>query len=343
MSLQTTSPSLTYPAFWRIPGGGDLLFTIRTGYSGNGEYQLLRWNNESDSWNDVHVAVGTNTSGGFQPLIDNSFEGAHRPNVNAYLNDLAFDSKGRLHLTWTWRTGSDGALGFRDYQTNHDLMYARSDDQGVTWKDADGRVYGRAGTHDIDEANAKPVIRLPEGSSFINQSSTAIGPDGTYYLATYWAPLAGVDNHLRQYMLVEYDGRQWKTHQIGNRELENDNQRVPETKLKVFRMSRPVVSVDTDNRVLVVFSDYQRGGGITLAYSESPDRDNWKFVELTHEKMGRWEPRTDPVRWREDGIISLYYEPEGTTSQLMGAGVYEWDPRRYFHSGRSKGQERVIP
>jgi hypothetical protein len=133
-------------------------------------------------------------------------------------------------------------------------------------------------------------------------------------------------------MLVEFDGKRWAAHQIGEREAENDNKRVPETQLKVFRMSRPVVLVDDGNRVIVLFSDYQRGGGITVAYSRSRARDDWQFVQLNEQKLGRWEPRYDPVRWQRDGIVSLYFEPEGTDSQLQECSVFEWDARGYFES-----------
>jgi hypothetical protein len=330
--LQATNRSVTYPEFWLIPNSGDLLLTFRTGSSGRGEYQLVRWDDKSNAWSKVHVAVGTKASGGEQPFIDDKFEGDDKPNVNAYLNDLAFGHDGRLQLTWSWRTGGDGRFGFRDYQTNHNVLYAYSDDQGKTWKNVEGQTYERDGAHDIDEANVVPVIPLPEGSSIVNQSHSTVAPDGTYYLATYWAPLAGEGNHLRQYMLVEFDGKDWKTHQIGLRNPENENMRIAEPELKVFRMSRPLVLVDGDNRMLVIFSDHQRGGGITAAYSESPLRNDWKFIELNHQKMGRWEPRYDPVRWQGDGIVSLYYEPEGIESQLMASGVFEWDARRYFSS-----------
>ena len=36
-----------YPEFFNIPGSGDLLFLFRTGYSGNGDWQLFRWQNSA--------------------------------------------------------------------------------------------------------------------------------------------------------------------------------------------------------------------------------------------------------------------------------------------------------
>jgi hypothetical protein len=95
--------------------------------------------------------------------------------VNAYHNGLVYDSTGRLHVSWTWRTGGDSTTGFTDYQSNHNVMYAYSENDGVDWRLANGTLLSRNTVHDIDEANATPVINLPDGSSIINQSSTAVG------------------------------------------------------------------------------------------------------------------------------------------------------------------------
>jgi hypothetical protein len=241
-----------------------------------------------------------------------------------------FDESGRIHVTWTWRTGADSPSGLGDFQSNHNIMYAYSDDLGRSWYRPDRRLYERNGRHDIDENNAVPVVVVPEGSSMMNQSSATTGPDGHYYLANYWAPHAERGNHLREYILVEFDGDSWRSHQITSRKSENDNARIPESRLKKFRMSRPVVLVDADNRVLVVFCDYQRGGGVTVAYSEDSACDKWEFIDLTTENMGLWEPMYDPERWKSDGTLSLYYQPCGLGPRASDVSVLEWDARRYF-------------
>jgi hypothetical protein len=277
--LQNDTHAITYPQFWNIPNTGDLLFTYRVGSAGNGEWQLARWGNAASAWSSIHTAIAP-SDGRPQPWIDNDYSGDNRPNANAYHNGLVFDNTDRIHVTWTWRTGSDSPSGWGDFQSNHNIMYAYSDDLGRSWHHADGRLYERNGQHDIDENNAEPVVIVPEGSSMMNQSSATIGPDGHYYLANYWAPLSAEGNHVRQYMLVEYDGAAWRVHQVTNRHQENGNARIPELRLRKFRMSRPIVLIGPENRVLVVFSDYQRGGGVTVAYSEDAARMQWKFLDL---------------------------------------------------------------
>lgn len=330
--LQNDTNAITYPQFWNIPGSGDLLLTFRVGSHGNGEWQLTRWDNAAQAWSSIHTAMGSTDASPLQPWIDNDYEGDERPNTNAYHNGLVFDDSGRIHVSWTWRTGGDSPSGFSDYQSCHNIMYAYSDDEGVSWHRADGSLYERNGRHDIDEDNAAPVVRLPEGSSMMNQSGATTGPDGHYYVADYWAPRAAEGNHLRQYMLAEFDGSAWHVHQISDRRPENDNARIPESRLKEYRISRPIVLTDASNRVLVVFCDYQRGGRVTVAYSEDAARDDWKIIDLTDENMGRWEPTCDHQRWQTDGVLSMYYQPCGLGEQATPVSLLEWDARGYFAS-----------
>jgi len=325
--------NVTYPELYNVPGSGDLLLAYRTGSSGDGEYQLARWNNTADAWTSVRTAVNALDSASQQPWIDNDYSGDSLPDVNAYLNGLTYDAAGRLHVTWTWRTGGDSLTQFKDYQSNHNIMYAYSDNNGVDWYRQDGARYERNGAHDIDENNAQPVVALPEGSSLINQTSSAVGPDGTYYMATNYAPQAQQGYHVRQVMLVEYDGQQWSTHQVSNRQIENGGNRVPEGDLSDFNLRRPLVAVDEHNRVFLVYSDHQRGGVVTVAYSESLARDDWVTIDLTTDDMVRWDPKYDLNRWKNEGVLSLYYQPtflDGTTASQVS--ILDWDARNYFAS-----------
>jgi hypothetical protein len=326
-ALPFQSGRVTYPEFFNIPGSGDLLLTYRIGAASNGEWQLARWNNATKTWSGIHTAVNSGDSGP-QPWIDNDYSGDNRPNVNAYHNKIVFDANGRMHVSWTWRTGGDSTSGFGDYQTNHNIMYAWSDNGGVDWHRDTGVLYRRNDVHDIDEDNAVPVVNIPEGSSLRNQMSSTIGPDGTYYIGSTWAPEAAQGNQLRQYMLAEYNGTQWKTHQVGRRNSEFSNNRIPESQLNKFSMRRPIVLADGENRVFLVFSDYQRGGGVTVAYSEDAARNDWKFIDLTTEDMGRWDPTYDLNRWKNDGVLSIFYLPGGPTAGAVS--VLEWDARAYL-------------
>lgn len=319
------SSSITYPEFYNIPGSGDLMFMFRTGSSGNGNYQLLRWNNSADTWSAVRASTSGNP-----PWIAADYAADSLPNVNAYLHHLTFDSTGKMHATWTWRTGSDSPTPFKDYQSNHNIMYACSDDQGLTWRRQDGTIYQRSGVHAIDEDNATPVVYLPEGSSLMNQAAMTVDRNNRPVIATWYAPNAAQDNHLRQYMFVWFDGSQWRQSVITSRNSENNNQRVAESQLGNFRMSRPIVVFDEENRAIVAFSDWQRGGIVTIAYSQAPTRDDWQFIDLPTHNMGGWEPSYDYNRWMNDGVLSLLYQPLGDPANRSVMSVLEWDARAYF-------------
>lgn len=329
----TSSTSVTYPNFINIPGSDDLFFLFRIGSSGNGDTQLWRWDAGADTWNAVHAAPDA-------PLVDGDLAGDGLPNVHGYWNYPSFDSQGDLHYSWTWRTGGDSPTPFGDYQSNHNIMYARSPDQGVTWYRQDGALYERLVdgemVHAIDESNATPIINIPEGSSLINQTyMMAGGPNDTPYIASWWAPNADQDDHLRQYMLAWESGGTWQTSQITDRNPENTDsegvsQRVPESQLRTYRMTRPIVAVDDEDRVVVAFTDWQRGKKLTIAYSEDPARDDWQLFDLTTENMGSWEPTLDLNRWKSDGVISMFYQEEDNGQAATPVQVLEWDARRYF-------------
>ncbi|MBC7783562.1 MAG: BNR-4 repeat-containing protein, partial [Burkholderiales bacterium] len=322
---------VTYPEFTNVPNSGDLIFAYRTDSSGNGEFQMSRWNNAGNTWAGIHTAYQPGNAPAAQPWIDNDFSGDSLPNVNAYHNGVVYDANGRMHVAWTWRTGGDSTTGFTDYQSNHNLMYAYSDNHGVDWRLTNGTLLQRSGIHDIDENNATPVLSIPDGSSLINQAGMTVDADNRPMVATWWAPNAAQGNHLRQYMLAWHDGTTWQKTAITSRNSENNNNRVPESQLNTYSMSRPIVVVDDENRALVVFRDYQRGNVVTVAYSLSPLRNDWQMLDLTTEDLGTWEPSYDVARWKNDGILSMYYQRIGSQTGVQ-ASILEWNPAAYFNS-----------
>lgn len=84
-----TAGSISYPQFIRAgSGNGVLLFTYRTGYSGNGDQCLNRYDTLTSTWTQVAC-----------PLIDGL--GVSSP----YLSPPRVDVSGNLHLLWTNRVG----------------------------------------------------------------------------------------------------------------------------------------------------------------------------------------------------------------------------------------------
>ncbi|MFN3166200.1 MAG: BNR-4 repeat-containing protein [Phycisphaeraceae bacterium] len=303
----------TYPNFIKVPGTGDLLFNYRTGGSGNGTYRITRWNDATNTWTWADQTWIKNTD-------------ASGLTYNAYPHNLSYDSSGGLHATWTYRYNSSSPTGNSGFQTNHNLFYAYSPDDGVTWyKDMDATVPYPA---DIDESNSQIIVNIPEGSSLINTGTQAIDAHDRPAIATWWAPHAhdAVEDHRRQYMYVGHDGAQWFTSQITHRRSD-PNSPVPESQLGVNHMGRPQIVIDDYNRAFVIYKDKDTGGGVSVAYSQADSRDDWEFIQLTTQDLGRFEPTLDRALWDDTRQLHLMVQVMDGNSNNGGSDVsiLEWD------------------
>lgn len=318
---------VTYPEFLHLPSG-ELLYMFREGGSGDGDTYMSRYDPAVGKWAPVHT-IDKNHS----PFIKGR---GWKPNFSAYPNNLVLDNQRRLHLVWTSRYNSDSPAKQYGYQTNHNYFYARSADFGRTWTRIDGKPYVLPISESLqgnDPAGvAEVALNIPEASSLINTTSLTVDRDDRPMIATWWAPDARAGNHSRQYMLVWYDGEKWRTSQISHRGMDYDangdgkSDPIPEPKLYGVVMSRPIVVVNRNNRVIVVFNDYMQGQNVTAAWSD--DRVNWRFVKLTTEKVGMWEPTYDVGLWQRENKLHMLYQPLGLGQESSPVSVLEWDSSR---------------
>ena len=176
--------NVTYPEFYRL-AGGDLLFAYRSGSSGRGNLVMNRYDVKARRWMRVQDV-----------LIDGEDQ------RNAYWQ-LYVDARGTIHLSWVWRETWH-------VETNHDLCYARSMDNGRTWQKANGEPYDLS----IRMANAEYACRIPQNSELINQTSMSADADGNPYIATYWRD---PDSDIPQYRMVWHDGKTWHSRQVSQR------------------------------------------------------------------------------------------------------------------------------
>lgn len=267
---------VTYPGFYHLPDG-DLLFLYRDGASGRGDVLLNRYDVRRGTWIPVQ-----------HPLIDGEGE------RNAYFNQLVVDRRGRWHLSWTWRESPDVA-------SNHDVLYAYSDDEGRTWRRSSGEPYRLP----ITAASAEVAWQVPQESELINQTSMAVDAEGRPLVATYWRE-PGED--VPQYRLLWHDGQEWRMSQIGTRTLPF---RLSGGGTKRIPISRPQVVAGNDGVVHVIFRDEERGGGISIATSRSPERDDWVIEDVWRSPVGLWEPSYDPTLWTRENRLHLFYQIVG--------------------------------
>lgn len=295
--------SVTYPEFYRLPDG-DLILMYRNGWSGDGSQVVHRYDLESRTWKLLH-----------EQLIDGGGE------VNPYWQ-TAMDQNGTFHLSWNWRR--HGGV-----ETNHNIMYARSHDGGVTWERSSGEPYELP----ITTETAEIAAIIPENSSLMNQTSMAADAEGHPYIVSYWAP-KGSDTP--QYHMIFFDGENdWRTVQVGSRsgafELKGEGTMAPP-------ISRPQMIVQTGrkkDRIVILFRDDERGNRVTAALTDDVEADdiNWQFVDLTEEGVGAWEPTLDHQMWQEKGVLNLFVQRVGQgdheqTEEIGPQMIYvlEWNP-----------------
>lgn len=294
----TTESRVTYPEFFPLPDGG-LLFLYRDGGSGRGNTILKHYDHRARRWSSVQ-----------ELFIDG--QGAR----NAYTNRIAIGRDGAWHLSWVWRERGDAS-------TNHDICYARSDDQGKTWRKSTGEAYRLP----ITVETAEVVHEVPVKSDLINTGTMALDSRGKPLIATYWRPPGA---EAPQYHLVWFDGAQWRVNQVGRR---NAPFQLSGGGTRSIPLSRPLVLVGRRDEVYVIFRAEDRSNGVSVAISEDPERAKWRVEDLTTESLDRWEPTHDALVWERQRKLHLFHQRvgqgEGDTwadvpPQMVS--VLEWEP-----------------
>jgi hypothetical protein len=320
--------SVTYPQFFSLPNG-DLLFFYRVGVSGNGNDWLNRWSVASQVWTNVNLSNGVAI-----PFI----KGTWATPYNGYWNMPCFDAQGNLYLTWTWR--SSGAT----YESNHDIDFGWSTNDGVTWLRSGGLPYdlpiSEYGESGDTNTTAEQVVTIPEDYSLINQYGMCLDLSNTPVVASWWSP-GTPTNDDRQYMATFPDATGvWQVRQLSFRT--NDSPNVLPGDANVRDLGRPIAVCDKQGRIIVLYRDNFGFNGLTivhtLPYAMDPERTNWFSFDLTTNNLGNYEPVIDIARWQADNVLDIVYQassgegytPPANNASLMG--VLEWNEPAYFNT-----------
>ncbi|MFD2563895.1 BNR-4 repeat-containing protein [Aquimarina rubra] len=224
-------PRVTYPRL--ILGKNDqLLFFYRTGGSGNGDTFVHRYNASNQTWSDQIKVIDGKTG---------VYEGDQ--NRNAYFNDIQ-SHNGRLFISWNWRENTT-------LQSNHDIMFAYSDDNGLTWKNDKNNVVGTSGANSskINLNSPVKIKTINTGQGLINQNAMAIDGKGNSHIVYYNR------NNKNYYWLHNTKGASnWTTEIIAN------------------NGSRPKLYCDRTTNTLYLF---RRKGGNIVVISSSLNNNQW--------------------------------------------------------------------
>ena len=282
--------NVTYPEFYPL-SGGDLLFVYRSGSSGRGNLVMNHYSLKEHKWSRVQDV-----------LIDGENK------RNAYWQ-LYVDEQGTIHLSWVWRETWQ-------VETNHDICYARSFDNGVTWYKSSGEQYELP----IKLSNAEYACRLPQNSELINQTSMSADAGGNPYIATYWRD---PDSNIPQYRIVWNDGKVWHHHQVTDR-------KTPFTLkgggTKMIPIARPRIVVG-GGEVFYIFRDEERGSCVSIAHATDLAISQWTITDLTDFSVDAWEPSHDTELWKKQRKLHLFVQH---TRQGDGERMAEIEPQMVY-------------
>lgn len=259
---------VTYPKFITTPDG-NLLFEFRDGASGNGDDILYQYSGVTNAW----TRMGMFINGKVTPC-------------NAYPNGFQFDNAGRLHTTWGWRETPDGT-------TEHDLMYAYSDDTGTSWHTSAGQLSATTNVSYMTEASSPTnlIWSVPQnkgmwdsegfGIDRNNQPHTLIAHDtlGVSKLFHYYRDNAGT----------------WHCNYTG----------ITHT----YQVQRVVF--DRDNNA------YLPLGGGSIAAASAPHWTDWSIIDSAEQGRFLYCALVDGPLARDSSILSVLNQGTGATSKNM--------------------------
>lgn len=130
---------ITYPHFSRDMDG-DLYISFRECYICSGNFYLRQWSSGLAKLTTPHATAPVWTRVGPGASGVRPFAGADANRLPIGLV-TTFDLTNRLHATWLWCNHYTEAEGGEACQANSNFIsYAYSDDEGVTWRQANGTL-----------------------------------------------------------------------------------------------------------------------------------------------------------------------------------------------------------
>lgn len=295
----TNEQRVTYPTFILPQKGSPLLILYRDGNWKKGSAYLKYYDEEGKVWQDYPL-----------PILSGS---ESKPwTSNAYWNNPVVDEYGCLHLSYVWRTDY-----FSDEQlvNNMNIGYAKSYDNGYTWKTINDQPYRLP----ITQINSDVVWPVSPGSNLINQCSMAIDSRGYPHIVFY----ANDENGIPQYQHIWYTGTIWKHSYVSNRK---ENFKLAGGGTLMLPMSRPAIIIDRKDNVFILFRSDETGQKMAICCLSPPyysDVNNIYKI-IWSNSLEQSEPVFDFSRWSEENILTLFVQknqqPDG---DLTHENLYE--------------------
>ena len=308
--------SVTYPRFVN-DHQDNLYFFCRNGIAGDGDIAFFEYDAEHGKWS--LIANQLLSSKGF--FAEWGEEGSH--NRSAYMHDLLFDGKGRLHLTWIWRewdeNPDDETRWHRCYGSNHDLNYAYSDDCGRTWKNNGGVQIAdtRRGEKISIESDGIVVWKIPVFSWMLNQCAMTLDSHNNPHVATLHMEEIFKPADL-QTMTDKLDPTQRYRQNYYHYWRGEDGAWHRSKALTQYEYhARPAIVAAPDDTIIIYFQTGGEGIRCHTALA-ADDWAEWRTAQLAGPEYTYTDAsKPDRRRLREHNILSITADPR---AQMSGRG-----------------------
>ncbi len=303
---------ITYPRFWQTPDG-SLQFGYRQGGSGNGDRMLVDYDAATGSWRNTRQI--DSRAGRFQDSVGASDSRC------SYPNGYDYGPHGKLHVTWVWRESSQGA--------NHDLMYAYSEDGGITWRNNRGEPLtappGVASPH-------VKVVEIPRTLGLMNTHGQAVDSQGRVH-AVVWhcteASLRAVGSKPGAERWGPPEARRYHHY------WRDKHAQWQHVELPLVVGSRPKLFFDSQDCAYLICCDAWRPRGaprmgqLTIAVATAAAR--WKDWRIVHVEPGPFtgEMLGDLARWKSEGVLSVMAQQSpGSHHESTRLRILDFSARR---------------
>jgi hypothetical protein len=276
---------ITYPRFWQTPDGG-LQFCYRRGGSGNGDRMLVDYDAKLGTW--VSTRQIDSRKGVFSDAKGKSGSRC------SYPNGYDYGPHGKLHTTWVWREGSQGA--------NHDLVYVYSEDRGNTWRNNAGRKL-----EEPPSVNSPGVTVANIGSEYglVNTHGQAVDSEGRIHV---------VMRHCTDESLKSAGSKpgkdRWGTAEARryHHYWRDKNGKWEHRELPGVAGNRPKLFIDKNDNAYLIFRSadlFVQSGDLVIAAATVDSK--WTDWKVIHTEEGHFlnEMLGDPYRWQMNGILSI--------------------------------------
>lgn len=274
---------VTYPTFILPKNNSPLLLLYRDGNWKKGSAFLKFFDEISGTWDDYPL-----------PILSGA---EHKPwTSNAYWNNPVVDRYGCLHLSYVWRTDY---FSSEQLVNNINIGYAKSYDNGSTWKTIKGQPYKLP----ITQVNSDVVWPISPGSNLINQCSMAVDSKGYPHIVFY----SNDDNGVPQYQHIWYTGKIWNHSYVSNRK---ESFKLAGGGTLKIPMSRPAIVIDKKDNVFIFFRSDESNQKMAVYCLQSPfyNSTNITYKIIWDESIEQSEPVFDFSRWCEENILTFFIQ-----------------------------------